>query len=61
VLKAELAVQSGHEAMGDEIVLAVLRDEPTNAAAWFWLAQHAGRPQYLVLAYQRLARLAPRP
>src|SRR6516162_5319021 len=57
VLKAQLAVQSGHEATGDAIVLGVLRDEPMNAEGWFWLAQHAARPQYLALAYQRLARL----
>jgi hypothetical protein len=61
VLKAQLAVEQGHEATGDAIVLGVVRDEPMNALAWFWLAQHAARPKYLVLAYHRLARLAPRP
>jgi hypothetical protein len=61
VLSAQLAVESGHEETGDAIVLGVVHNEPMNAEAWFWLAQHAARPQYLRLAYQHLARLAPRP
>jgi predicted Zn-dependent protease len=61
LLRGEVALAAGNEAVAQRIILRVAREEPDNIDAWAQLARAAGSNHRLVLlAYDNIARLSPR-